>query len=289
MTADARIEVTLETAVANAGAGGCPPQLAAALHYAMFPGGARIRPQLCLAVADACDEDDEPTTNAAAASIEMLHCASLIHDDLPCFDNAAIRRGKPSLHQAHGERLAVLAGDALIVMAFETLARVAAHRTDRLAALTGIVAESVGAPDGIAAGQAWECETRVDLEHYHRAKTGALFAAATRAGAAAAGADPAAWRSLGERLGLAYQVADDIRDVAAQPEETGKPTGQDALLDRPSIAREMGLQAAVRHLEKLVSEAIESIPDCPGRAGLQSLMLSRARRFLPRRLWQIAA
>jgi len=289
MTADARIELTLETAVATAGAGGCPPQLAAALHYALFPGGARIRPQLCLAVADACGEDDEATTNAAAAAIEMLHCASLIHDDLPCFDNAPIRRGKPSLHRAYGERLAVLAGDALIVMAFETLARSAATGSGRLAALTRVVAESVGAPDGIAAGQAWECESRVDLEHYHQAKTGALFAAATRAGAAAAGAEPAPWRMLGQRLGLAYQVADDIRDVAARPEEIGKPTGQDALLDRPSIAREMGVQAAVRHLEKLVSEAIDSIPDCPGRAGLQGLMLSRARRFLPRRLWQIAA
>lgn len=289
MTVDARIEATLETAIAAAGAGACPPQLAAALKYALFPGGARIRPQLCLAVAEACGEDDEDTTNAAAAAIEFLHCASLVHDDLPCFDNAATRRGKPSLHRAFGERLAVLAGDALIVLAFETLARIAARRPQRLGVLTGIVAASVGAPDGIAAGQAWECETQVDLEHYHRAKTGALFAAATGAGAAATGADPAAWRMLGDRLGLAYQVADDIRDVAAHPDEIGKPTGQDALLNRPSIAREMGLQAAVRHLEALVAEAVDSIPACPGRDGLQSLMLVRARSFLPSRLWQIAA
>lgn len=289
MTADARIEATLESAVAAAAAGTCPPQLAAALRYALFPGGARIRPHLCLAVAEACGEDDENTTNAAAAAIEFLHCASLVHDDLPCFDNAAIRRGKASLHRAFGERLAVLAGDALIVLAFQTLAGIAVRRPRRLGTLTGIVAASVGAPDGIAAGQAWECETRVDLEQYHRAKTGALFAAATGAGAAAAGADPSAWRMLGDRLGLAYQVADDIRDVAAHPDEIGKPTGQDALLSRPSIAREMGLQAAVRHLESLVSEAVDSIPACPGRDGLQILMLANARKFLPSRLWQIAA
>ena len=91
-----------------------------------FPGGARIRPRLCLAVAQACGEDQPAVTDAAAAAIELLHCASLVHDDLPCFDDAPIRRGKPSVHRAFGEQLAVLAGDALIVLAFETLALAAA-------------------------------------------------------------------------------------------------------------------------------------------------------------------
>ena len=98
------------------------------LRYAVFPGGARIRPRLCLAVAQACGEDQPAVTDAAAAAIELLHCASLVHDDLPCFDDAPLRRGKPSVHRAFGERLAVLAGDALIVLAFETLARAAVRR-----------------------------------------------------------------------------------------------------------------------------------------------------------------
>ena len=119
------------------------------------------------------------------------------------------------MHRAFGEPLAVLAGDALIVLAFETLASRRCSAPARLAPLMLTVARSVGMPDGIAAGQAWECEPSVDLAHYHRAKTGALFAAATMAGAAAAGCEAEPWRVLGERLGEAFQVADDIRDVAA--------------------------------------------------------------------------
>src|SRR5580700_5180358 len=107
-----RIERTLERAIALAQGAGAPPLLASALHYAVFPGGHRIRPQLCLAVAQACG--DGLAATAAAAAIELLHCASLVHDDLPCFDDADTRRGRPSVHLAFGERLAVLAGDALI-------------------------------------------------------------------------------------------------------------------------------------------------------------------------------
>ena len=102
-----------------------PPLLAAAMRHAVFPGGARIRPQLCLAVARACGDAHPALADAAAAAIELLHCASLVHDDLPCFDDAATRRGQPSVHAAYGERLAVLAGDALIVLAFQTLAAAA--------------------------------------------------------------------------------------------------------------------------------------------------------------------
>jgi geranylgeranyl pyrophosphate synthase len=96
-------------------------KLAAAMRHAVFPGGARIRPQLCLAVARACGDSDPALADAAAAAIELLHCASLVHDDLPCFDDAPLRRGRASVHCAFGERLAVLAGDALIVQAFQTL------------------------------------------------------------------------------------------------------------------------------------------------------------------------
>src|SRR5689334_15320992 len=123
MDAMGRIEQALFSAVDRAAGAGCPPRLAAAMHHAVFPRGARIRPRLCLSVARACGEDDPGLADAAAASIELLHCASLVHDDLPCFDDAVVRRGRPSVHKAFGESLAVLAGDALIVLAFQTLAR----------------------------------------------------------------------------------------------------------------------------------------------------------------------
>ena len=186
METGARIEETLERVIARATGAGAPPLLASALHYAVFPGGHRIRPQLCLAVAQACGDGDPPAAAAAAAAIELLHCASLVHDDLPCFDDADTRRGKPSVHAQFGTPIAVLAGDALIVLAFETLARAASP--ERLPLLISIVATAVGAPSGIVAGQAWECEAAVPLVDYQRAKTGALFVGSTMAGAAAAGA-----------------------------------------------------------------------------------------------------
>lgn len=275
------IERALTQALTTAEAADGPPRLAAAMRHAVFPGGARIRPQLCLAVAQACGGDDADVAVAAAASIELLHCASLVHDDLPCFDDAAMRRGQPSVHMAYGERLAVLAGDALIVLAFQVVAASAARSPARLAPLIQTIAVGVGAPHGIVAGQAWECEPRVTLSAYQRAKTGALFAAATAAGANAAGADPARWTGLGEWLGEAYQVADDIRDVMADPSALGKPVGQDVALGRPSSARELGLSGAVHHFDHLVRCAIESIPPCRGEDHLRALVMFEAERLVP--------
>jgi geranylgeranyl diphosphate synthase type II len=289
MDATTRIEQALGAAIARAGGPTCPPGLANAARYAVFPGGARIRPRLCLAVAQACGEDHPAVSDAAAAAIELLHCASLVHDDLPCFDDAPIRRGKPSVHRAFGEQLAVLAGDALIVLAFETVALAAAKVPARVAPLTLIIARSVGMPGGIAAGQAWECESHVDLRCYHRAKTGALFAAATMAGARAAGAVGEPWRILGERLGEAFQVADDIRDVVATPEELGKPVGQDEALGRQSAVQELGLDGAVRRLERLMAEAVDSIPGCPGADELRGLILRYGKHFLPEGMARAAA
>lgn len=288
MDAMARTERALETAVQRGEAPGGPPRLAAAIREAVFPGGARIRPRLCLAVAAACGDDQPELSDAAAASIELLHCASLVHDDLPCFDDAATRRGKPSVHCAFGERLAVLAGDALIVMAFETLARGAICAPFRLPGLLLTVGRAVGAPRGIAAGQAWECEPRIDLSQYQRAKTGALFAGATIAGAAAAGYEADPWRNLGERLGEAYQVADDLRDVACDPAEIGKPVGQDAAHGRPSAALELGIEGAIERLGSLVADAVDSIPDCPGAEQLKSLIQLETRKFLPKALRRAA-
>ena len=289
MVGTARIEHALADALALGEAAGCPPRLAMALRHAVFPGGARVRPRLCLAVAHACGDDRPAVSDAAAASIELLHCASLVHDDLPCFDDAAVRRGRPSVHKAFGERLAVLAGDALIVLAFQTLARGGVHAPERLPGLLAQVCQAVGAPSGIVAGQAWECEALIRLDEYQRAKTGSLFAGAAAVGAVAAGADPEGWRTVGERLGEAYQVADDIGDAAGDPQQLGKPVGRDAALGRPSAARELGLAGAVSKLKQLVADAIESIPPCRGRAELHALILQEASRLLPEELARRAA
>jgi geranylgeranyl diphosphate synthase type II len=289
MDATTRIERALATAMAHAGAPGCPPRLAAAVRHALFPPGSRLRPRLCLAVAAACGEDRPGVTDAAAAAVELLHCASLVHDDLPCFDDAPTRRGKPSVHRAFGEPLAVLAGDALIVLAFETLARGAVEALQRLPALLLTIGRSVGMPCGIAAGQAWESEPDAVLADYQRAKTGALFTGATMAGAAAAGADPLAWRRLGEALGEAYQVVDDLRDLTAAAEEVGKPTGRDAVLGRPNAAVQLGIDGALQRLDELVTGAVDSIPPCPGAAELRAVVRVQAQRFLPKDLAQRAA
>jgi geranylgeranyl diphosphate synthase type II len=288
MDAIGRIDFTLEQALAGA-ATDCPPKLQEALRYSVFPGGARLRPKLCLAVAWACGEDEPRVVDGAAAAIELLHCASLVHDDLPCFDNADERRGKPSVHKVYGEQLAVLSGDALIVLAFEALAQGATRAPHRLGALSTIVSRATGAAGGICAGQAWECEPEVDVSRYHRAKTGALFSAATMAGAAACAVPYEPWRALGELVGEAYQVADDIRDVVCNAETLGKPVGQDEALARPSACRELGLEGAIAKLNDLVARAVDSIPACPRQQELRAVVRQEALRFLPADLRQAAA
>lgn len=284
-----RIERSLQAAVARADVPGCPPRLHAAMHHAVFPRGARIRPRLCLAVAAACGEDDRAVSDAAASAIELLHCASLVHDDLPCFDDADTRRGRPTVHRAFGAPLAVLAGDALIVLAFETLALGAAAAPLRLAPLMLVVARSVGVPHGIVAGQAWECEDSIDLSRYQQEKTGALFAAATVAGAAAAGAEAEPWRRLGACLGEAFQVADDILDAYGKPEEIGKPVGQDAAHNRPNAVQELGFDGAIARLDDLAAAAVDAVPPCPGATSLRGHILSETARLLPKELARHAA
>ena len=286
MDAIARIERSLGSALQ---AGSTPPLLSLAMNHAVFPGGARVRPRLCLAAAQACGGDDPELADATAAAIELLHCASLVHDDMPAFDDAATRRGRLTVHKAYGEPLALLAGDALIVLAFQHVLRCPAAHPERVAGVLRIVGDAVGTPLGIVAGQAWECEQHVDVSAYHRAKTAALFAGASMAGAAAAGGPIDAWRAVGERLGEAYQVADDIGDALAAEEEFGKPVGQDAAHGRPSAVRELGLRGAVARLEALADSAAAAVPECRGREQLGGLIRTEARRLLPKSLPVTAA
>jgi len=275
-----RIERALVDALATLASVDAPPGLVSAVRHAVFPSGARIRPRLCLAVAAACGDPTPALTDAAATAIELLHCASLVHDDLPCFDDAALRRGQPTVHRVHGEPLAVLAGDAMIVLAFETLARAAGAAPERLGRLIEIVARGVGSPHGIIAGQAWESEPRIPIITYRRAKTAALFEAAAAAGAAAAGADGAAYRLFGQRIGEAYQIADDILDVTGKPDEIGKPVGRDVTLGRPNAANDLGVQGSQHLVEQLVSEALAAVPSCRYPEELEGWTRETARKLL---------
>jgi geranylgeranyl diphosphate synthase type II len=192
----------------------------------------------------------------------------------------------PTIHKAYGERIAVLTGDALIVMAFQGLVAAAGQSLNRLAPVLNTIMKGVGSPHGIIAGQAWECESKVSLRVYQQAKTGALFTAATTAGAISAGADPKPWLLLGDSLGEAYQVADDVRDVIGDMQSLGKPIGKDEELDRPSATRELGLSGAVEYFDHLVEKAVLSIPDCTGAPMLRKLVAQESERLVPNALFQ---
>jgi len=280
MNLDHCIESALEKFLSCEALQGTPPRLIESLRYAVFPSGARVRPRLCLAVSMACGGDAPRLAEGTAAAIELLHCASLVHDDMPCFDGSAMRRGKPSTHAAFGEDLALLTGDGLIVRAFQVLAESAASHPERLARVIAVVAGGVGVPNGIVAGQAWECEATVPLSEYHRAKTGALFAAATMGGAAAAGSDPEPWRQLGETIGKAYQFADDILDSTGDPQVMGKPAGKDAALNRPSTVQDVGLLESAEQLRQLVRKAADFVPPCRGEQALKHLIALESDHFM---------
>lgn len=278
-----RIDKAMSAAIAQAqgSEGAAPGRLAAALNYAVTPGGARIRPTICLSVALACGDDRPNLSDAAAIALELIHCASLVHDDLPAFDNADFRRGKPTVHLAYSEPLAVLTGDSLIIGAFDVLSRVPEADALRALRIVQLLAHHTGMPNGICAGQGWESEKTVDLRAYHRSKTAALFMAATQMGALAAGHEPEPWEELGARIGEAFQVADDLRDALYDEAVLGKPVGQDVANARPSAVEELGVQGAIKRLQDILGGAIASIPSCPGEAQLAQLVQLYAERMTP--------
>jgi geranylgeranyl diphosphate synthase type II len=232
-------------------------------------------------VARACGDPAPELTDAAAAAIEMIHCASLVHDDLPCFDAADTRRGRPAVHRQHGEDMAVLAGDSLIVEAFACLVAASGTHRGRQAVLVEILARASGMAAGISAGQAWETEPGVELERVHWAKTASLFEAACVLGAVSTGHDGGPWRDCGRLFGEAYQIADDVADATGDRDTLGKPVGQDARLDRPSMVQQHGLEEASRRLDERIQAAVEAIPACPGRRQLADALAAWARRLVP--------
>jgi len=284
MSFSARLDAATAAVLACAMEGG-PSQLARALHYAVTPGGARIRPTILLSVASACGDDRPHLSDAAAVALELIHCASLVHDDLPCFDDADTRRGKATVHKAFSQPLAVLTGDSLIVLAFDILAAAAQDGShsdvQRALSMVRVLAARTGMPMGICAGQGWESESSINLSAYHRAKTGALFIAATQMGAIAAGQEPDQWEELGARIGEAFQVADDLRDALYDADALGKPAGQDAIHARPNAVAELGVQGAVSRLQDILGGAISSIPRCQGEATLAQMVRRYAEKMTP--------
>lgn len=232
-----------------------------AARYSLFGGGKRVRAVLCLAVCDMLNGN----RNAAAcyaAGVEMLHCYSLIHDDLPCMDNDDYRRGKPSCHKAFGEATALLAGDLLLTEAFEVIAAAPVSETARVRA-SAALAHGAGSA-GMVLGQ--ELDLRYEsqpvgeetLRLVHRNKTGALINAAMQMGAAAAEGGEEDCRRLEQfayDLGLVFQIVDDVLDVTSTSEELGKPVGSDAENNKTTFATLYGPEGAMELAQKINAEA----------------------------------
>src|SRR5450756_132244 len=214
-----------------------PPQtIHRAMRYSLFAGGKRIRPILCLEAARAAGEEPGAAHFTVACSLEFIHTYSLIHDDLPALDNDDLRRGKPTCHKKFGESTAILAGDALLTLAFETLANAPIEPARRVAVLSHVAA-SAGTVNGMVGGQVADLEAEgraiqpAELEYIHRSKTAALIRASVVAGAISGGADDAnvaRLKRFGETIGWAFQVVDDILDVEESSASLGKTAGKDA-------------------------------------------------------------
>ena len=249
--------------------GGLQTVVAEAMAYATADGGKRIRPVLTLEFCRLCGGDPEAAMPAAAA-IEMIHSYSLVHDDLPCMDNSLLRRGKPSTHAVYGETMALLAGDGLLNLAFETL--LAPKNRGSLSAegvlgAASALADAAGI-DGMVGGQVIDLASegkQIDLatlEALQRGKTAALLIAACVMGARLAGATPEqeqAARVFGEGIGLSFQIIDDILDVTADMAKLGKPVGSDAENEKTTYVSLLGLEEAHRLAAQRTAEAVEAL------------------------------
>jgi geranylgeranyl diphosphate synthase, type II len=242
-----------------------PAKLLDAIDYSLLAGGKRLRPTLVLECFAACNGQHESSALAAAGAIELIHTFSLVHDDLPAMDDDDLRRGRPTNHKFFGEALAILAGDAMVTLAFEILAG-DAHPT-HAGKLIAELARATG-PAGMIGGQVLDIAAEHqalsldDLQQIHRMKTGALITAACRLGAIAAGADDAAVAALttfGQHLGLAFQIVDDILDVISSPAELGKATGKDISRGKNTYPALLGLPRSKEKAADELADAITSL------------------------------
>lgn len=246
-----------------------PSELHAAMHYSVFAGGKRIRPILMLAACEAVGGAPEKALPAACA-IEMIHCYSLIHDDLPAMDDDDFRRGQPTNHKVYGEATAILAGDALLTEAFILLTNPEAWdgvAAQERCAVAHVLAKNAGSR-GMVGGQVVDMESEekpIDLptlEYIHTHKTGALILASIEAGAIIGGADGEqrqALRRYGEAAGLAFQVADDILDIVADPSQLGKDVGSDVQRGKATYPALLGLDGARSRARDLRDIALSAL------------------------------
>lgn len=242
-----------------------PTSIHKAMRYSLFAGGKRIRPILTIAAAQAV-QDSAPGVENAAATLELIHTYSLIHDDLPALDNDDLRRGRPTNHKVFGEAMAILAGDSLLTLAFEVLSRLEGISAEQKIRLVEELSRASGTVGGMIGGQVHDIEgerkapTASLLEAIHKAKTGALLRASVRMGAIYAGADEkqlAALSGFGEHVGLAFQIVDDILDVEESSEALGKTAGKDQAQHKITFPAVYGLEESRRmaEQERLASHA----------------------------------
>ncbi|HTG16524.1 MAG TPA: farnesyl diphosphate synthase [Blastocatellia bacterium] len=262
-----------------------PRQLHKAMRYSLLAGGKRLRPALVLTAGEALGAETDDLMPSACA-IEMIHTYSLIHDDLPAMDNDDLRRGRPTCHKAFGEAVAILAGDALLTQAFRVLASEAPRRdAARQIRVIREIATAAGSVDGMIGGQMADIENegkQVDaatLEYIHRSKTGALIAAPVVVGGIIAGATDDQidkLRNYGERIGLAFQIADDILDVTSTSEQLGKTAGKDQAARKATYPVVHGVPASRRRARELVEEAVGIVSSL----GISTGMLEEIARFI---------
>ncbi|OYX58696.1 MAG: polyprenyl synthetase [Comamonadaceae bacterium 32-67-11] len=269
----AEVERALDAALAPQ----APAALGLAMRYAVLDGGKRLRPLLVWAAAEAAAgapaaalaSATHTAVLRAACAVELIHAYSLVHDDLPCMDNDVLRRGKPTVHVQYGEATALLAGDALQVLAFELLLE---QPDAALGAALALQLARAAGHLGMAGGQAIDLASvgrrlsLAELEDMHRRKTGALLLASVQMGALAGGADAAALAALtryGQALGLAFQVIDDVLDVVADSGILGKTAGKDAAADKPTFVSLMGLNGARQYAHDLLAQAHAALHERP--------------------------
>jgi len=274
----ARIEAALERAVPQHS--GCPAQLTEALRYSLLGGGKRLRPLLVILAAEACGGTEAQALPAGLA-VEMIHTYSLVHDDLPAMDDDDLRRGRPTVHKVFGEALAILAGDALLTLAFEWLAR-EVQPPSVAAACVQVLAEAAGShgmvggqvDDTLREGSPSDLET---LEFIHARKTGALLRSALRLGALVADATAAQTTALdtyGRALGLAFQITDDLLDVQGDEATVGKRVGKDSQLGKLTFPGLLGIEPSRRRARQLIDEACLALqPLGPRSQRLEALAL----------------
>lgn len=244
-------------------------ELKTAMEYTLQNGGKRIRPLLIYAAGAIFNAPSE-NLDIPATSVELIHTYSLIHDDLPCMDNADLRRGKPTCHKVHGEGMAVLTGDALHTLAMQIMANHPAPlKAERRLQMIHILSEACG-PHGMAAGQALDITALIDLnipldllENIYKLKTGALLSACIELGRLASDDDSdfnrLALKRFGDCIGFAFQIQDDILDIEATTEVSGKPQGIDLINNKITYPRICGIEAAKAKVAQLYEEALEAI------------------------------